>query len=192
MSNFWGFDVASTEAEQPIRNLTAGKYKLLIEGTEIGMKDPQTGKYRTITDASIAGKGLIIQINCILAEAANGFAEGWKHNLFFRPMADGDAGRIARSQFKQLAVVTECSADPDPDEFKGKLFTLELVQQKNNPEYTNIKSIRPASEYENGGVHGAPVAQPAPAAAEKTKAQPLPLSSTQPAAAQNDDEPDWL
>ena len=108
--------------------------------------------------------------------------------MFFRPLADGDAGRIARSQFKQLAVVCGCSPDPQPDEFKGKLFALELVQQKNNPEYTNIRSIKPADEF---------VAQPAPAvqasaqpAATPAATQAMPLGSTAPAA--NNDEPDWL
>lgn len=187
MSNLWGFDVANTEAEQPIRNLTAGKYKLLIEDVSIGMKGSD-GKYKIINNAAEAGNGLIIQINCILAAESNGFKEGWKHTLFFRPLADGDAGRIARSQFKQLAVVCGCSPDPQPDEFKGKLFALELVQQKNNPEYTNIRSIKPADEF---------VAQPAPAvqastqpAATPAATQTMPLGSTAPAA--NNDEPDWL
>ena len=175
MSNLWGFDVANQEQQQSVKNLTAGKYKLLIESVEIGMKDAQTGKYRTITNPAEAGKGLIIQVACLLAADSGEFKEGWKHNMFFRPLTDGVAGDIARSQFKRLANVCGCSADPQPSEFEGKMFMLELVQQKDNPEYTNIKRIDPV----DGSVAAS---TPKPAQATASVAQPLPLGS-KPAAA---------
>lgn len=184
MSNLWGFDVANQEEQQQVKNLTAGKYKLLIENVEIGMKDAQTGKYRTITNPAEAGKGLIIQVACLLAADSGEFKEGWKHNMFFRPLTDGIAGDIARSQFKRLANVCGCSADPQPTEFQGKMFMLELVQQKDNPEYTNIKRIDP--------VDGASVAA-STQAAPATAAQPMPLGSVSAAAAPatNPGVPSW-
>lgn len=187
MSNLWGFDIANQEEQQQAKNLTAGKYKLLIESVEIGMKDAQTNKYRTITNPAEAGKGLIIQVSCLLAADSGEFKEGWKHNMFFRPLADGVAGDIARSQFKRLANVCGCSADPQPSEFEGKMFMLELVQQKDNPEYTNIKRIDPV----DGSAMAASTPKPQPAA---SVAQPLPLGSKPAgteAQASNPSVPSW-
>jgi hypothetical protein len=173
--NHWGFDVANTPVETPAQNLTAGTYKLLVESVEFGMK-PQGQQYRTIANAAEGGADLIIQVKCLLTEDSGAFKSGWKHNMFFRPMKDGDAGKIARSQFKQLLVACGCEAAQSNDALIGKQFILELVQQKNNPEYTNIKSIK-ALDCVAETSNPAP-AQVAPAAAP---AQAMPLGSQAPA-----------
>lgn len=174
--NHWGFDVANTPVETPAQNLTAGTYKLLVESVEFGMK-PQGQQYRTIANAAEGGADLIIQVKCLLTEDSGAFKSGWKHNMFFRPMKDGDAGKIARSQFKQLLVACGCEAAQSNDALIGKQFVLELVQQKNNPEYTNIKTIKALGA-------GVEMAQPAPAQAAPAAApaQAMPLGSQAPAA----------
>lgn len=170
----WGFDVANTPVETPTQNLTAGTYKLLIESVELGTK-PQGGQYRTVMNAAEAGVDLIIQVKTLLTEDAGSFKTGWKHNLFFRPMKDGIAGQIARSQFKQLLVACGCETADSDDALVGKQFVLELVQQKNNPEYTNIKSIK--------ALDGTPVTQVATTQTASAQAsQPMPLGSSSAAA----------
>lgn len=172
----WGFDVANTPVETPVQNLTAGTYKLLVESVEFGMK-PQGQQYRTIANAAEGGADLIIQVKCLLTEDSGAFKSGWKHNMFFRPMKDGDAGKIARSQFKQLLVACGCEMAQSNDALIGKQFILELVQQKNNPEYTNIKSIK--------SLDGVPVAQPVQGTATITPTQAMPIGSASNAATPN-------
>ena len=172
----WGFDVANTPVETPVQNLTAGTYKLLVEAVELGTK-PQNGQYRTVINPAEAGTDLIIQVKCLLTEDAGQFKTGWKHNLFFRPLKDGTAGAIARSQFKQLLVACGCETAENNDALIGKQFFLELVQQKNNPEYTNIKSIK--------SLDGVPVAQPVQGTATITPTQAMPIGSASNAATPN-------
>ena len=170
----WGFDVASTPVETPAQNLTAGTYKLLVEAVELGTK-PQGQQYRTVMNAAEAGTDLIIQVKCLLTEESGSFKAGWKHNMFFRPLKEGTAGQIARSQFKQLLVACGCETAESNDALIGKQFVLELVQQKNNPEYTNIKSIKALDS-------AVAVAQTAPAQAAPAPAQAMPLGSQAPSA----------
>lgn len=142
----FGFDIANTPTETPTQNLTAGTYNLLIDSIEFGGKDA-SGKYKVVTLPEEAGTDLVIQIKCVLADAANGFGAGWKHNLFFRPLKDGVAGDIARSHFKQIVIA--CGLDPvtaDNNALIGRMFRVTLEQQKNNPEYTNIKKIESVSD----------------------------------------------
>lgn len=165
----WGFDLETAEKEAMTpANLTAGKYKVLIEDVEFGIKLPGQS-YETLQEAS-TDENAIIRIKTILAEPSNGFASGWHHDIFLRTQKPGTAGQIARGQFASIIKAVGCEACKDKGELVGKQFWLTLVQQKNNPEYTNISKIESITE----GTPAPAAVQPAPEAS----AQALPLGST--------------
>ena len=179
----WGFDLETAEKEAMTpANLTAGKYKVLIEDVEFGIKLPGQS-YETLQEASM-DENAIIRIKTILAEPSNGFASGWHHDIFLRTQKQGLAGQIARGQFASIIKAVGCEACKDKGELVGKQFWLTLVQQKNNPEYTNISKIESITE-----------GSPAPATEQptvETSSQALPLGSTVATAESEDSSlPSW-
>lgn len=183
----WGFDIETAEKEAMTpANLTAGKYKVLIEDIEFGIKLPGQS-YETLQEPSM-DENAIIRIKTILSEPSNGFASGWHHDIFLRTQKPGTAGQIARGQFAMIIKAVGCEACKDKGELIGKQFWLTLVQQKNNPDYTNISKI----EAIESGTVPSPSAEPTPTTTESTAAQSqaLPLGST--VSAPNDDTPSWV
>lgn len=144
-----GFDLNSASTEVIQRSLTEGTYKMLIEEAGLGMKGPNG--FETITDPTLAGADLVVFIKCILAEDANGFTEGWKHTLYFRPLKEGLAGQISQAHIKLIIEATGADQTADISALTGKQFVVTFRTNKKNPEYLDIKKIE--------AVASAPVAE---------------------------------
>lgn len=141
MSNPFGFDLDQVPDTLPTQNLGAGTYKFLIE--EIVFAQKPKGGARVVLEKPTASPDMTIEFHCLLAAAANGFAEGWKHTLFFRPFMESDIGqKIAQHQIKKIVEATGQSNNFNSyNQLIGKMFMCTLEPQKSNPEYMNVKTI---------------------------------------------------
>lgn len=146
-NDFMGFgedELEKAEQETTVRNLTAGTYKVMIEKVSF-MNRAKGVEAFAVEKPSMAGTNLSIEIACLLIEDANGFNKNWKHTIFLRPVSENDiAARIGKAQLNQLCKAASVPADQNlHNALIGKIVEIELVVQKNNPDYTNLKEIRP-------------------------------------------------
>lgn len=185
--NLFGFDLQQAQKERDEsmpKNLTAGKYKLMVTAVEEGVH-PFGGQFTTpCTNPVDPDKE--IRVSCVLAENANGFKEGWKHTLFFspyrpnkeNPMQLSTKALIDRGDLADLAFACCGTAPKSPQEMVQKMFYITLKEStgKDGKSYLNIDKIEP--------LFGTPAVDGPTAEAS----QPMPLGSSMES---NTIEPDW-
>lgn len=186
--SLFGFDFEQAKKdynETMPKNLTAGRYKLMVTAVEEGVH-PFGGQF-TLGCANPEDPDKEVRISCVLVDPANGFKEGWKHTLFFSPYRqDKDKpGQLSikaiidRAQIADLAKAC-CGKEPRSEqEMVQKMFYVVLKETtgKDGKTYLNIDKIEPVEGF------GTPASMPSMSAA------------TTPAPAQVDvtgvAEPDW-
>lgn len=76
-------------------------------------------------------------------EVVEGVNKGQKGKVWFLTMHPNEmTANIARQKIKRIADAT-VSAVSASAPLKGRVLTIEVVQQKNNPDYTEIKRFLP-------------------------------------------------
>lgn len=186
--NLFGFDLQQAQKERDEsmpKNLTAGKYKLIVTAYEEGVH-PFGGQF-TSPCANPVDPDKEIRVSCALAESANGFKEGWKHTLFFspfrpnkeNPMQLSTKALIDRGDLADLAFACCGIAPKDPQEMVRKMFYITLKESvgKDGKSYLNIDKIEPLFSGQSTSINEQP-----------TVAQPMPLGSSMES---NTIEPDW-
>lgn len=137
--NPFGFDINEVSTDTGIGNLTAGTYEVVVSDVIHAIK-PKNGNRVVVQNAQPTSE-YVCEIQLALVGAQNGFGEGWKHTLFLRPFADNEISqRIAKAHLRQIVEASgiDINTFTDSTQLIGKVFMIDLVQQKNNPEYTNL------------------------------------------------------
>lgn len=159
MANLFGFDIDQAQKdreEMSPKNLTSGKYKMMVTQVEIG-DHPFGGQFRVLNENEPMGPDLEIRVACTLVDDANGFKAGWKHTFFFstmrmdknNPTVLSQKAIIDRADLGELAVAC-CGAHPQSEqEMCGKQFyvTLKETTAKDGKTYTNISKIEPVESF---------------------------------------------
>ena len=193
MSNLFGFDLQQAQKERDEsmpKNLTAGKYKLMVTAVDEGVH-PFGGQFtQPCTNPLDPDKE--IRVSCVLVDAANGFKEGWKHTLFFSPYRpDKDnPGKLSVKALIDRGLIADlafacCGTEPkSPQEMVQKMFyiTLKETTGKDGKTYMNVDKIEPL--FSNPAVDGPSATSVAGAG------QPIPLQSAN--VETNTAEPNWL
>lgn len=184
--SLFGFDFEQAKKEyndSMPKNLTAGKYKLMVTAVEEGVH-PFGGQFSSGC-ANPIDPDKEIRISCVLVDPANGFKEGWKHTLFFSPNRPdkekpGNLSVRALIDRAQLADVTLACCGKEPkstQELVQKMFYVTLKEStgKDGKTYLNIDKVESLMGSETS--------------------QPMPLSTASAATPAVDTtgvaEPDW-
>ena len=157
MADIFGydFDEAQKAREESLpKNLTAGRYKMMVNQVEIG-DHPFGGQFRILNPNEAPGPDLEIRVSCVLTEDANGFKEGWKHTLFFATMRPDkeDPSKISKKAIIDRAdlgdlTIACCGGKPKSEqELVRKQFyiTFKETTSKDGKTYLNIDKIEPAN-----------------------------------------------
>jgi hypothetical protein len=151
----YSFEEAQKAREESLpKNLTAGRYKMMVDKVEIG-DHPFGGQFRLLGENETIGPDLEIRISCVLTEDANGFKEGWRHTLFFATMRPDkeNPGKISKKAIIDRADLGDltmacCGNKPSSEqELVRKQFyiTFKETNAKDGKTYLNIDKIEPVS-----------------------------------------------
>ena len=194
------FAKAKEEALTP-KNLTPGRYKLLIGSVEVGQHAKGQEFIPSTDPRFVMDDDLEFRFHCVLTDKVGEFPEGWKHTFFFQTKLKDEKGnrsiraKIALGDMQRITEACGMNDWPkDPQQWTGKMFvaTLSYGYAKNDTAkekpFLNLDKVEPAADWAGAPATVAASTQPAtmPNAAA-APAQVMPLGSGQP----NTSTPNW-
>lgn len=123
--NFYGFD-STDEVQYDRQGLPLGTYKVMIIGEE-----PEKD-----------GRGIVVEYEVVAGEFKGKTGKVWYLTKHDSPQT----ANIAKQNIKRIADATGKSVSPTAP-LKGRVLTIEVRQQKKNPDYTEIAKYLP-EDYE--------------------------------------------
>lgn len=123
----YGF-TSTDEVQYDKAGLPVGRHKVMITGEEVGETKKETNP-----------KPLIVEFEVIEGEFKGRSGKVWYniHNV------DAQTANIAKQQIKRIADATGKAVSPSQP-LKGRVLTIEVRQQKKDPNFTEIFKYLPA------------------------------------------------
>ncbi len=130
MTNYYGFETTD-DVKLDTGGLPVGTYKAMIIGEEPYVKDGDT-------------RGVIVEY-----EAVSGESKGRKGKVWYLTLHDNaTTANIAKQNIKRIADATGKAVSPAAP-LKGRVLTITVAPQKNDPDRTEIKKYASESEVSN-------------------------------------------
>ena len=127
MSINYGF-TSSDNVQYDKSGLPIGTHKVMIVGEEVGETKKETNP-----------EPLIVEY-----EVLEGADKGRSGKVWYNVRnADAKTANIAQQQIKRIADATGKAVSPSAP-LKGRVLTIQVRQQKNNPDYTEVCRYLPA------------------------------------------------
>lgn len=205
MMNFFDedqtFEKAKEEAFAP-KNLTPGRYKLLISTVEVG-QHAKGQEFIPSTDSRfVMDDDIEFRFHCVLTDKVGEFPSGWKHTFFFQtklrdpqdPSKRAVRAKIALGDMQRISEACGMSDWPkDPQQWQGKQFvaTFSYGYAKNDTAkekpFLNLDKVEPAADWAKTP-EAVAASTPSVSAPAQNTVNVMPLGSGQPT---NTNQPDW-
>jgi hypothetical protein len=124
MTNLYGFE-STDDVQYDKAGLPLGIAKFLATSEEPAVKDGIT-------------TGIIVTYECVEGDNKGRSGRVWYNTLHSNPKV----ANIAKQQLKRISDATKKPIS-ETSPIKGRVITLDVVTQKKNPEYTEIKRYLP-------------------------------------------------
>jgi len=126
MSNHYGFETTD-DVQLDRQGLPVGIYKAMIIGEEPDTK----------------GNGFVAEYEIVSGQFKGKKAKVWYNTLH----ANATTANIAKQSLKRIADATGKAVTPSTP-LKGRVMTLDVQEQKKDPQYTEVKRYLPENHVE--------------------------------------------